>query len=293
VKALQFDYADLSDFERNVLKNILPFYVWTRRNLPLQFFSLLNQPGKFNKLDFAKENLQSQFGAEGDSESLNEIIPEWMREKMGFVTNINLPGGPLAIAGPGFESPAFDLNRFLAVGGPSGIADKVKQEVVSASNPLFKAVVEGLVDVDTFTGGRFPEEGVASPFAGIPGLEDIPFPGSFVIDGERRIGAQSYNILKDLVPPLGVVLRLTGRGNDADRLLTSWLSTTVGAPVSTLSTGQVTAELRARQDRLELQVAKAAGALDVDRDWLRSMLDSGATSTEIRAQIAAGNGKRS
>jgi len=284
-KALQFDYADLSDFERNILKNIIPFYTWTRRNLPLQFFALLNQPGKFNKLDFAKEELQSQFGAEGDAGPMNEIVPEWMREKMGFVTKFQAAGGPLTIAGPGFEAPAFDLNRYLAVGGMGGVVDKVKQEVVSASNPLAKAVVEGMVGIDTFTGGKFPEEGVASP------LGSIPIPGSFVIDGERRINAQGYNMLKDLVPPLGVILRLSGRGNDADRVMTNWLSSIGGAPVSTLSVGQVTAELRSRQDRLELQVAKAAGALGVDRDWLRTQLDNGLSSAEIRAQVAAGNGR--
>lgn len=284
-KALQFDYADLSDFERNVLKNIIPFYTWTRRNLPLQFFALLNQPGKFNKLDFSKEELQSQFGAEGDAEGMGQIVPDWMREKMGFVTRFAAGGGPIAVAGPGFEAPAFDLNRYLALGSPTGVVDKVKREVVSASNPLAKAVIEGMLDIDTFTGGRFPEDGVASP------LGDIPIPGSFVIDGERRINAQGYNILKDLVPPLGVLLRLTGRGNDADRLLTNWLSTTVGAPVSTLSPGQVTAELRSRQDRLESQIKRTAGALGVDREWLRVQLDNGLTSDEIRAQIAAGNGR--
>jgi len=290
-KALQFDYADLSDFERNVMKNIIPFYTWTRRNLPLQFFTLLNQPGKFNKLDFAKEELQSQFGAEGDEEGMMSVIPQWMQEKMGFATRFMTPGGPLSIAGPGFESPAFDLNRYLQVGRPTAIVGRVKDEVVSAMNPLAKAVIENISGVDTFTGAPFPEDGVASPFNGIPGLENIPFPGSFVIDGERRVNAEGYNALKDLVPPLGMLMRLSGRGNDADRILSNWLSTFAGAPVSTLSTGQISAELRAREDRLENQVKRTAGALGVSRDWLKSMIENGLTADEIRAQIAAGNGR--
>ena len=284
-KALQFDYADLSDFERNVMKNIIPFYTWTRRNLPLQFFALLNQPGKFNKLDFAKENLQSQFGAQGDEEGLNQVIPQWMQEKMGFATQFITPGGPVAIAGPGFEAPAFDLNRYLQVGNPTEVIGRVRDEAVSAMNPLAKALIENISGVDTFTGAAFPEDGVASPFG------NVPIPGSFVIDGERRVNAEAYNALKDLVPPVGAILRLSGRGNDADRILTNWLSTIGGAPTSTLSTGQIVAELRTRQDRLDSQIDRTAGALGVDREWLRGMVDQGLNADEIRALIAGGNGK--
>ena len=286
-KALHFDYADLSSFERDVLKNIIPFYTWSRRNFPLQFAALLNNPGKFNKLDFAKEELQSQFGANGDEDPMADLVPEWMREKMGFVTRFNTAGGPLTIAGPGFESPAFDLNRYLALGNPMEVANSVKREIVSASNPLAKALFEGLTDVDTFTGGKFPAEGVPSP------LGELPIPGlTFVgADGKRMVNAQAYNIMKDIVPPLGMIARL-GSPSEADRRLSNWLSTFTGAPVSTLSTGQATAELRAREDRLVKQVERTAGALGVDIDWLKSMIDAGATADEIRSYIAAGYGKR-
>jgi len=285
-KALQFDYADLSDFERNVLKNVIPFYTWTRRNVPLQFFSLLNQPGKFNKLDFAKEELQSQFGANGDEDPMADLVPEWMREKMGFVTQFNTAGGPIAIAGPGFEAPAFDLNRYLALGNPMDVVSRVKGEVVSASNPIAKAFVESMTDIDTFTGGKFPTEGVPSPFG------EYPIPGTFVgADGKRMINAQGYNIAKDIIPPLGIIARL-GSPTEADRRLTNWLSTFAGASTSTLTTSQATAELRTRQDRLITKVERTAGLLGVDRDWLSSMIESGATADEIRSYIASGYGKR-
>jgi len=183
------------------------------------------------------------------------------------------------------------LNRYLQVGSPTAVVGRVKDEAVSAMNPLAKTFIENISGVDTFTGAPFPKEGVASPFNGIPGLEDIPFPGSFVIDGERRVNAEGYGALKDLVPPLGVLMRLTGRGNDGDRILSNWLSTFAGAPVSTLSTGQISAELRVREDRLETQIARTAGALGVSRDWLKTMVDNGLTADEIRALIASGSGQ--
>jgi hypothetical protein len=291
-KALQFDYADLSDAERNVLKNIIPFYTWTRRNVPLQFSALLSNPGKFNKLDFAKEELQNQFGAEGDQSGMEEIIPEWVREKMGFVSMFGTAAGPLSIAGPGFESPAFDLNRYLAISDPTKLSSytdvigRVSKEIVSASNPLAKAVVEFGTGVDLFTGSKFPENGVASPFG-----PDTPIPGLTFTgpDGDQRVNAQGYGALKDLVPPLGLMARLLSPG-EADRRLSNWLSTFAGAPVSTLTPGQVSSELMTQEDRIQKQLNRTANQLGVDRDWLRTVAET-STSAEIRAYIAAGLGK--
>lgn len=285
-KALQFDYADLSDVERTVIKNIIPFYTWTRRNVPLQFSALLNNPGKFNKLDFAKEELQTQFGAEGDSEGMTEVIPEWMREKMGFVSRFTTPGGPIAI---GIESPAMDLNRYLAFGSPTGVAGRVKNEIISASNPLAKALTEFATGTDLFVGAKFPENGVASPFGKDVQIPGVTFTGP---DGDQRVSAQGYGTLKDLLPPIGLIARLASPG-EADRRLTNWLSSAAGAPVSTLTPGQVTAELKTQEDRLRKQVDRLANQMNVDRDWLQNVIESGANSTQIRGFIASGLGAKS
>jgi hypothetical protein len=247
---------------------------------------LFNQPGKFNKLDFAKEELQSQFGAQGDDDPMIDLVPEWMREKMGFVTSFDAQGGPITIAGPGFESPAFDLNRYLQLGKPTDVFSRVKREIVSASNPIAKAFIESMTDIDTFTGGKFPEEGVDSPFGQAP-IPGITFVGA---DGKRKVNAQQYNIVKDIVPPIGVISRLASPG-EADRRFTNWLSTFAGTPTSTLTTGQATAELRAREDKLRRDIERTAGALGVRVDWLRDMIDAGATAEEIRSYMIAGYGR--
>ena len=281
-KALQFDYKDLSDFERTTMKNILPFYVWSRRNIPLQFNALLSQPGKFNKLGFAKDELQNQFGAEGDDELMNDLVPEFMKERMGFVTRFegeDLPealpeflksylrsDGPLAIAGPGFESPAFDLNRFTPGEG------KLRKEIVSASNPLTKAFIEGMIGVDTFTGQKFPEEPVE------------------IISGLPPVDSKTYNLLKDLVPPLGTIARLATPG-DGDRRLSSILSTFAGAPVSTQTMKQNAAELRTREDRLVSKIEGMARSLGVEKAWLKDRLKENYTSAEIQQMVRDGYGR--
>jgi hypothetical protein len=45
-RAIHFDYSDLTPFERNVMKNVIPFYTFMRRNLPYQVQMALTQPNK-------------------------------------------------------------------------------------------------------------------------------------------------------------------------------------------------------------------------------------------------------
>lgn len=286
VKGLHFDYQDLSDFERQVLKNVVPFYVWTRRNVPLQFWSLFNQPGKFNKLGFAQDELQAQFAADGDDEMMSNIVPEWMRNKLGFVSNINLPGGPLVI---GLESPALDLNRYLSLGSPTQSVEATWKEAVSASNPLFKALVETATGVDTFTGAPFSDKGEPVPFL-IPGLG---FRGE---TGQPQVPSQAVNLLTDVLPPLGILNRLSGRGTQQERIFTNYLSQFAGLPVSTLTSRQAAGEIRAREERLssdiERQINDLAFQLNVDSGWLREIIRRGYSVEDAVSIIREGRAPR-
>jgi hypothetical protein len=46
VRAAHFDYEDLSSFEQRWMKNIAPFYTWTRKNVPYQLQQLAEHPGR-------------------------------------------------------------------------------------------------------------------------------------------------------------------------------------------------------------------------------------------------------
>ncbi|MCL1598772.1 MAG: putative molybdenum carrier protein, partial [Actinomycetia bacterium] len=53
VKMVHFDYSDLTAFEQQI-KKIIPFYVWTRNNVPLQIRTMLESPGYFRKYDIIR-----------------------------------------------------------------------------------------------------------------------------------------------------------------------------------------------------------------------------------------------
>lgn len=82
VKKLQFDYADLTEFEKKI-KNVLPFYTWLRNNLPLQIERFLDDPAFYTMImrrvpEFSKE-------MSGMSDEDYDNLPEWIKDVFPMV----------------------------------------------------------------------------------------------------------------------------------------------------------------------------------------------------------------
>lgn len=73
VKKYLFDYGDLTDFERNKIKKVIPFWTWMRKNTPLQFAEAARQPGKFTALAHAN--------AEARANSDLSVLPPFLRDE--------------------------------------------------------------------------------------------------------------------------------------------------------------------------------------------------------------------
>lgn len=99
VREVQFDYSELTPFERNVAKRVMPFYTWSRKNIPYQIQSFLNDPRKYEYLNKARLNAQDAVGLN------DENIPDYMKESFtmpvsgangkGKMLGLNLPVGDL------------------------------------------------------------------------------------------------------------------------------------------------------------------------------------------------------
>jgi len=59
-KKFLFDYDELTDFERKVMKRIFPFYTWMRKNIALQAEQIVKQPAKYANIERVKSNLEAQ-----------------------------------------------------------------------------------------------------------------------------------------------------------------------------------------------------------------------------------------
>lgn len=87
VKKYLFDYSELTTFEQDVLKRVIPFYTWIRKNTALQAEHIITTPGKYSTvshllgLDPAIQEKRLPF----------EERPRYMRESP-TATSVALPG---------------------------------------------------------------------------------------------------------------------------------------------------------------------------------------------------------
>lgn len=173
VRKYLFDYGDVSPFEKDVAKRVLPFYTWSRHNLPLQLEALATQPDKVNKINLAINNAQQAYQVEQPDLSQ---VPSYIREQspvyvgsnkeLGIVTALPLTG----------LLPTFDiasLTKFLNTEtSPEGLKKGKLGEALSTTmggiSPLIKAPLEYIANYDFFRKKTIQEsEGQTADFLGI------------------------------------------------------------------------------------------------------------------------------
>lgn len=66
-----FDYADLSEFERGIRNNIIPFYTWSRKAFPFQAVKMMQEFGQYTKFARGYWNAFKQQGI------TPEDLPDW------------------------------------------------------------------------------------------------------------------------------------------------------------------------------------------------------------------------
>lgn len=126
------DYSDLTKFERTVMRRLMPFYVYTTRNLPLQIKGLAARPGKAANLEKIREYLADQAGLpdgwqgkllrKADQDRIQFPVPGVKVDGRQFFTDLRLPvsdmARPFSIAGPLVGGSGDDtwrgLQRYLA-----------------------------------------------------------------------------------------------------------------------------------------------------------------------------------
>jgi hypothetical protein len=134
VKGSQFDYMDVSKFERDFLKRMMPFYTWTRKNIPVQLKHLVLNPERAEKLHLAKEQFEHETGDLDWSDYgsfWGNRVPVFLgKENRGVVQAFTM----LNIV------PMADLQRMF----------RPKELVTEMISPILKTSFEQLANYDTF-----------------------------------------------------------------------------------------------------------------------------------------------
>lgn len=141
VKEFLFDYGDLTQFEKNVLKRIFPFYTWNRKNIELHFKTLARDPGKI----MAEVKLARQFQPTDEKDKLRQqYLPEYLRK--GVYIPGKEKGGKLDVIA-GFSSP---LEAFT-----TGLTVKNYTDMLA---PILKYPIERASGINLYSGKKKGED---------------------------------------------------------------------------------------------------------------------------------------
>ena len=153
VKKSLFDYSDLSMFERNVMKRLIPFYTWSRKNIPANIEAILKNPQRYQALNTARLNIEHEDGRP-DPEAT-----DWWGKRV-----------PIYLGKEGEEDvwkmitllnyiPVADLER---LGSPADLIGEM-------TSPFIKEPLEQLFNYDLFRDQEIQKwKGQKEDFLGIP-----------------------------------------------------------------------------------------------------------------------------
>ena len=229
IMKFHFDYSDLSDFERNVVKKVVPFYTWTRKNLPLMLEMGLRKPAVFNRYNSAKKEMEQ--GLEKPEE-----VPDWMVRGGAIQTPWKYDGESMFILPDlPFKAPLELIDPVFKLDPSMGLGDRVQQAVQvwgSQVTPLIKAPYEWQTKTNLWKGYKFKDEyeRIPSAYTAIPGvMKAMELSGATTItkDGAGNWVMKDYELhaMAQLLPTFMDIRRIfPTEDRFQQRKLSNWIS---------------------------------------------------------------------
>jgi len=132
VKKYLFDYENLSPVEQKIFKRVMPFYTWTRKNIPLQIEAIVENPQRFNRINLIRNQIQGEVPEqEAVSEQIKELGPVYVGET------------------PEGDKKAFTLSGYLPFMDVQKLANP-KEGILGLVSPFIKEPLEQIANYDTF-----------------------------------------------------------------------------------------------------------------------------------------------
>jgi hypothetical protein len=234
ISRYHFDYTDLSKTDE-MMKNFIPFWVWTTKNLPLQLVEQMIHPQYYQAYNRIQES---------NPVSSEILLPAWLSESrpMGFLGGNNI------------FSP--DLPQLRLRSTAEGLVDPMR--LLGQANPLVKLPIELSFDKQSATGqpftGKYDKaKGLDKAVAWLADNLGIDAVGRTGAEGELEINPKFNYALGNLLPTIGTAQRISGgaiggKPTYEERQLSS-LATFFGLPMRSIGEGQQRGEAISRQFR--------------------------------------------
>tara|TARA_B100000287_G_C20619608_1_gene775417 strand:- start:413 stop:1690 length:1278 start_codon:yes stop_codon:yes gene_type:complete len=249
VMKFHFDYDDLSDLERNVVKKVVPFYTWTRKNMPLMFEMAARRPAVFNKYTSLKKEME--YGQERP-----KVIPEWMQRQGAIQTPFTYDGENMFILPDmPFKAPMELIEPSLRFDRDESAMDRIQTALASFGTqitPLIKAPYEWKAKQNLWKGYNFDGKYQVVPraYAKVPFLMDmLSLPGIAAKNSKGQWAMKDYELhaMAQLLPTLSDLRRLfPDEERYQKRAVSTWISFMFGAGLRTNTKWEQDRELQSR-----------------------------------------------
>ena len=164
-----FNYRDITNFDNAIMKTFIPFWTWSKKNVPLQWKNLIRQPRKFGVFAHVKDYM-TNISEDPETNEIEgyEFEPDYIKELFGVPTPFKTPTGTRMVYNPNFAFQ--DLGKITWRDWAAGLT------------PLAKIPLELMSNKEIFTGAPIKSPG-SSGLKEAPLYMDwlrktgIPFPG--------------------------------------------------------------------------------------------------------------------
>lgn len=154
-KQFLFDYNNMTNFERNVMRRLLPFYSYTRKNLEMQARGLIQTPGRTASIAQGLNTLGEVLsGSNNLSQQEQDALPDWIKSGINILTakqgeNVTI----LSSLGTPLEQPfqALQANQLLG-----------------SLSPLIRVPIEQMSGYSFYQGKPLSEVTNATAYANAP-----------------------------------------------------------------------------------------------------------------------------
>lgn len=148
-----FDYSKLTPFEKNIMRRLIPFYSFSRKNLELQLRTLTQNPERLGILTKAGRAAGTPTGI-GEED---RVIPDWMRNR--FMANFGESAYGLPQVLSGFGTPIEEQADLLEDG---------LMGALSRLNPIIRVPLERATGKDFFREQDLKDSYSATEYAEAP-----------------------------------------------------------------------------------------------------------------------------
>jgi len=156
-----YDYQDLTSFERESMRLIMPFYSFTSKNLPRQMVDAVTRPGK---LAWSARLYNQAWGQYPEEDLPAEAVPEWLNTSLGMPVRRDTDAEGIEryyLFSPMGWLPQTELNEVAEVMRSQGMA------LIKRLHPMLKEPFEQALNRDAFT-GRELDSGEWRDLFGVP-----------------------------------------------------------------------------------------------------------------------------